>query len=120
MVLSKNNIREKDLLKGLHSLTKGIIVITDKDKLITCYDGIKKYTLVPHKNVKVVERTGAGDAFVGAVLYQLLSFNPSELASIEIADWKKIIFNANKAGARTCEYMGAMEAYKHLSKAIFE
>jgi len=57
---------------------------------------------------------------VGAVLYQLLSFNPSELASIEIADWKKIIFNANKAGARTCEYMGAMEAYKHLSKAIFE
>ncbi len=71
-------------------------------------------------NITPIDATGAGDAFVGAVLYQLLSFNPSELASIEIADWKKIIFNANKAGARTCEYMGAMEAYKHLSKAIFE
>ena len=71
-------------------------------------------------NITPIDATGAGDAFVGAVLYQLLSFNPSELASIEIADWKKIIFNANKAGARTCEYMGAMEAYQHLSKAIFE
>jgi fructokinase len=71
-------------------------------------------------NITPIDATGAGDAFEGAVLYQLLSFNPSELASIEIADWKKIIFNANKAGARTCEYMGAMEAYKHLSKAIFE
>jgi len=71
-------------------------------------------------NITPIDATGAGDAFVGAVLYQLLSFNPSKLAFIEIADWKKIIFNANKAGARTCEYMGAMEAYKHLSKAIFE
>jgi ribokinase len=63
MVLKKNNVKEKDLLKGLHSLTRGIVVITDKDKLITCYDGEKKYSLVPHKNIKVVERTGAGDAF---------------------------------------------------------
>lgn len=55
--------REKDLLKGLYNLTKGIVVITDKDKLITCYDGFKKYSLIPHKDIKVVERTGAGDAF---------------------------------------------------------
>jgi ribokinase len=63
MLLDKENKHEKDLLKGLHNLTKGIVVITDKDKLITCYDGNKKYSLVPHKNIKVVERTGAGDAF---------------------------------------------------------
>jgi fructokinase len=35
-------------------------------------------------------------------------------------DWKTIISNANKAGARTCEYMGAMEAFKHLNNSIFE
>jgi ribokinase len=63
MLLRKYDLREKNLLIGLHNLTKGIIVITDKDKLITCYDGNKKYSLVPHKDVKVVERTGAGDAF---------------------------------------------------------
>lgn len=63
MLVKKENCKEKDLLKALHSLTKGIVVITDKDKLISCYDGSKKYSLVPHKNIKVVERTGAGDAF---------------------------------------------------------
>lgn len=63
MLLAKNSDRkEKDLLKGLHSLTKGIVVITDKDKIVFAYDGKKKYSIVPHK-VKVVERTGAGDAF---------------------------------------------------------
>jgi fructokinase len=35
-------------------------------------------------------------------------------------DWKNIMHNGNKAGARTCQYMGAMEAFKHLSNQIFE
>ena len=34
--------------------------------------------------------------------------------------WQKIVTNANKAGARTCEYLGAMEAFKHLSNSIFD
>jgi fructokinase len=34
--------------------------------------------------------------------------------------WKEIIANGNKAGARTCEYMGAMEAFKHLNTVIFD
>jgi fructokinase len=67
-----------------------------------------------------VDATGAGDAFVGAVLFQLIHLTPSQLASITLEEWRKIITNANKAGARTCEYMGAMEAFKHLNKSIFE
>jgi ribokinase len=63
MLLKKYNSKEKDLLLGLNKLIQGIVVITDKNKLITCYDGNKKYSLVPHKEIKVVERTGAGDAF---------------------------------------------------------
>lgn len=59
-MLVKN--KKKNLLEELHSLTQGTIVITDKNKLISCYDGNKKYFLKPH-NIKVVERTGAGDAF---------------------------------------------------------
>ncbi len=56
--------KEKDLLKGLAKLGPKIIVITDKNKKISCYDG-KKYFLKPNK-VKVVERTGAGDAFASS------------------------------------------------------
>jgi fructokinase len=66
-----------------------------------------------------VDATGAGDAFVGAVLFQLINYTADQLQAIELVEWKKIIANANKAGARTCEYMGAMEAFKHLNNSIF-
>jgi fructokinase len=70
--------------------------------------------------VKPVDTTGAGDAFVGAVLYQLSDRSLSAINSLTVQEWTHIIFNANKAGARTCEYLGAMEAFKHLSNQIFE
>jgi len=54
--------KKQNLLEELHKLTGGIVVITDKNKKIKAYDGKKKYSLMPHK-IKVVERTGAGDAF---------------------------------------------------------
>ncbi|MCK5149618.1 carbohydrate kinase family protein [Candidatus Pacearchaeota archaeon] len=66
-ILCKN----KDLLLGLHKLGPKIIVITDKNKSISCYDGNKKYFLKPHK-IKVVERTGAGDAFASGFVAGLI------------------------------------------------
>ncbi len=63
MLLKRYKPQEKDLLLGLHKLTKGIIVITDRDRPTFCYDGNRKYSIKPHKEIKVVERTGAGDAF---------------------------------------------------------
>ncbi|MEP6684688.1 MAG: carbohydrate kinase [Parafilimonas sp.] len=81
--------------------------------------GIKDETvIIPSIHVNAVDATGAGDAFVGAVLYQLSTLQ-EDLNSITLENWKNIISNANKAGARTCEYMGAMEAFKHLSNEIF-
>ena len=70
--------------------------------------------------VKPVDTTGAGDAFVGAVLYQLSGLSLKKIQAMNNEEWKKIIFNANKAGARTCEFLGAMEAFKHLSNDIFK
>lgn len=69
--------------------------------------------------VDPVDTTGAGDAFVGAVLYQLSLKSFDEMKALSIHEWKNVIYNANKAGARTCEYLGAMEAFKHLSSDIF-
>lgn len=66
--------KEKDTITGLHKLIdkKGIAVITDKNKLITCYDGNKKYFLKPNK-IKVVERTGAGDAFASGFVAGIIA-----------------------------------------------
>lgn len=76
--------------------------------------------IIPSIKIKPVDTTGAGDAFVGAVLYQLSGKTLSEIRSMDINAWEKIVMNGNKAGARTCEYMGAMEAFKHLSNDIFK
>jgi len=66
--------KKENLSENLHKLVarKGIVVTTDKDKLISCYDGKKKYFLKPHK-VKVVERTGAGDAFASGFVAGLIA-----------------------------------------------
>ena len=40
--------------------------------------------------------------------------------SLSLEQWQVIIESANKAGARTCEHFGAMEAFKHLSNDIFK
>ena len=82
--------------------------------------GINGQTMIiPSIPVKPIDTTGAGDAFVGAVLYQLNSSSSQQMRSLPVNTWKDIVSNANKAGARTCEYMGAMEAFKHLSSTIF-
>lgn len=77
-------------------------------------------SVIPSIPIQPVDTTGAGDAFVGAVLFQLSTKNLETIKSMPQADWEEIIFLANKAGARTCEYMGAMEAFKHLNKEIFK
>jgi ribokinase len=83
---------EKDTLKGLHSLTGGIVVITDKDKLISCYDGKEKYFLFPHKNIKVVERTGAGDAFAsGFVAGRIVGKGISECLELGLRESESVI-----------------------------
>ncbi|MFM7838668.1 MAG: carbohydrate kinase family protein, partial [Chitinophagaceae bacterium] len=74
---------------------------------------------VPSISVQPKDTTGAGDAFVGAVLYQLSVVDTVKRHQLTRDEWIKIIANGNKAGARTCEYLGAMEAFKHLSNEIF-
>jgi fructokinase len=76
--------------------------------------------IVPGIPVKSIDSTGAGDAFVGAILYQLNNYSLSMIQAMSADDWKNIMHNGNKAGARTCQYMGAMEAFKHLSNQIFD
>lgn len=82
--------------------------------------GLNKQTMViPSIPVTPVDTTGAGDAFVGAVLYQLGDKSLEEIKGLTGNQWAAIMTNGNKAGARTCEYMGAMEAFRHLSNDIF-
>jgi fructokinase len=108
----------KDAVDVLLSKTKAAFAIT-LGKEGTLFGLHGKTEIIKSIQVNPVDTTGAGDAFVGAVLYQLSNFSLNQILELSAEAWKKIIYNGNKAGARTCEYLGAMEAFKHLSSDIF-
>src|SRR3989344_8654333 len=73
-LLSKKNSMD-EIFSALYNLGPRIIVITDKNNPIICYDGTKKYSITPHK-IKVVERTGAGDAFASGFVAGIIVGKP--------------------------------------------
>ena len=104
---------------ALRKKTKAVFTITlGKEGTLLCID--EQIEIIKSISIQAVDTTGAGDAFVGAVLYQLNKRTIKDVNLVSMEDWKTIIHNANKAGARTCEYMGAMEAFKHLNNSIFD
>jgi fructokinase len=119
---------EAMLITGTHTLADAAAVLLEKTKSVFTITlgkdgtmlGFQQATsVVPSIMVKPVDTTGAGDAFVGAVLYQLCDKNLQDIDRLSLQQWQHVVSNANKAGARTCEYMGAMEAFKHLNNQIF-
>lgn len=120
---------EAMLISGTSSVNDAVKILSAKTNATFAITLGKAGTLLIHKKnkitvhsipVKAIDSTGAGDAFVGAVLYQLSSYSLQMIEGMSTEDWKHIIENGNKAGARTCEYMGAMEAFRHLSSQIFD
>lgn len=116
------------LITGCQNVDAAVVALRKKSNAVFAITLGKEGTLlsvgthselIPSIAITPVDATGAGDAFVGAVLYQLMHKKANEIETISITEWKSIITNANKAGARTCEYLGAMEAFKHLNNTIF-
>jgi fructokinase len=109
----------EDATNSLLQKTKAVFAITlgKQGTLLGINNSTEIIGSIP---VIPVDTTGAGDAFVGAVLYQLSDKSLQEIQALTKEEWKNIMHNANKAGARTCEYMGAMEAFEHLSSDIFK
>jgi len=104
---------------ALRKKSKAVFTITlGKEGTMLCIDD--QIEIIKSIPIQPVDATGAGDAFVGAVLYQLNKHTSVDIKKLSIENWKLIISNANKAGARTCEYMGAMEAFQHLNNSIFD
>jgi ribokinase len=60
--IKKKSVTTKELLKGLAELGPGICIVTDGSRGLQVFDGENFYSGKP-KNVKVIDTTGAGDAF---------------------------------------------------------
>lgn len=117
LIAEKSSVTEA--IETLIELSNAVIAITmGKEGTLLCFQG-QTYS-IPSIPVNPVDTTGAGDAFVGAVLFQLSKYSVEEMNRLSLEQWQQITINANKAGARTCEFMGAMEAFEHLTHQIFQ
>ncbi|WP_315072696.1 carbohydrate kinase [uncultured Clostridium sp.] len=100
--------KEKDVTAGvnkLHELGVKVVTITLGSKgTYLSVDGQRE--IIPSIEIKQVDSTGAGDAFVGAVLKQVSDIENKQNISFE--EWKDIILFANKVGAITCTNYGAI------------
>jgi fructokinase len=65
---------------------------------------------LPAYRVKAVDTTGAGDAFLGGVLYWLSRLTLAEIATLSRVDFETIIDFAGAAGALTTTKTGAIPA----------
>ena len=120
---------EAMLLTGTHTLQTAADVLRSFTGAVfavtlgaegTLLDTPKGRVVVPSIPVEPVDTTGAGDAFVGAVLFQLQSRLPDDPRDMGLDAWREAVSRANRAGARTCEHLGAMEAFRRLDSAILD
>lgn len=108
--------KEKDIALGvnkLHELGAKVVTITLGVK--GTYISVNgEYEIIPSIEIKQVDSTGAGDAFLGAVLKQLA--DTKDKRNITFEEWKSIIAFSNKAGAITCTNYGAIASMPTLSE----
>ena len=59
------------------------------------------------------------ESFVKELCWRDYFQRVGQVKNLNQDNWINIFSKANKAGARTCEYLGAMEAFKNLNNSIF-
>ncbi|MFK7812856.1 MAG: carbohydrate kinase [Maribacter sp.] len=126
--LCKFSLEEAQLLSGkkdlheasefLHEVGAKIITITlGGEGTFVSTSEIKE--TIPSINVKPVDTTGAGDAFIGCLLQQISSLqNASEMLE-NTSLLLKMVKNANKAGALTTTNFGAIPSLPS-REAVFD
>lgn len=108
--------KEKDLVSGvnkLHELGVKVVTITLGSKgTFLSVNG--KSEVIPSIKINQVDSTGAGDAFVGAVLKQVSEIDDKE--NVDFYKWKEIISFGNRVGAITCTNYGAIDSMPTLKE----
>ncbi|WP_417897825.1 carbohydrate kinase [Bacillus haimaensis] len=102
----------KDLQNGasvLHELGTKIVAVT-LGKEGTFLSNGQQSDIIPSMEVKSIDSTGAGDAFVGSMLYRFgMVPNPKSIME-DFGKLKEMVVFSNKVGAFVCTKVGAITA----------
>jgi fructokinase len=107
IITGMNNLAEG--ANALHQLGARVVAVT-LGKEGTYLSVGQTSEIVPSVKVQSIDSTGAGDAFVGATLYQLAKENPKNLQDLDFEQLKNIISFSNKVAAFVCTKVGAIAA----------
>ena len=102
-------------LEELQMLGAGTITLTLGKKGTLVNDGMEQF-IVESIPIKSVDSTGAGDAFIGALLFQLAQQEKPKNAVIHRGEMEVMVRFANKVGAITCTRFGAIGALPNLEE----
>ena len=104
-----NKEDKSEVAKVVHSFGVKCMTITcGKKGTFVSIDDTEE--LVPSIPIKSIDSTGAGDAFIGALLYKLSFQENSKSALKNAKEIMAYIAFSNKVGAITCTKIGAMES----------
>lgn len=108
MIISgMDNIAEG--IAALHEIGAKAIAVTLGKEGTMISDG-HNLAIVPSIRVNSIDSTGAGDAFVGATLYQLAQAVEPKRILEDFEQLKEVISFSNKVGAMVCTKVGAIVA----------
>ena len=91
--------------------------LTNQNVVITCgadgawFSNAGGQRLIKSPQINQIDSTGAGDAFIGALLFKLASTSGK-------FDWDSAISFANEIGGLTCTKIGAIEAMPTMSEYL--
>ncbi|SDD68171.1 fructokinase [Pricia antarctica] len=117
--LCKFSLEEAQLLSGEKELEKACAILHEIGTQIITITLGEKGTLISTPSLKQmvatikvdpIDTTGAGDAFIGCLLYQISLLNDPHLILDDNERFVEMVEKANKAGALTTKKFGAIPA----------
>lgn len=113
IITGMNDVKQGIL--SLHNLGAKVIAVT-LGKEGTFISNGENAEVVPSIKVNSIDSTGAGDAFVGATLFQLAKAGDPKNILEDFEHLKQIITFSNKVGAMVCMKVGAIAAIPNIEE----
>lgn len=114
MIITGMNDVEEGIL-SLHSMGAKVIAVT-LGKEGTFISNGENVEIVQSIKVNSIDSTGAGDAFVGATLFQLAKGENPKNVLEDFEHLKQVISFSNKVGALVCTRVGAIAAIPNIEE----